>query len=205
MPAGGDLSVFSVELEKYNLELQRVLEDYTRVLGSHIAEQPMWDDFRVPFTRDKQGQTSLPDFDFVNLGLLFPQNDAAEIVYLINQMPHSWKIGSPIIPHVHYIQTGSTFPVFKMDYKLYDNGGTVPSTWTTISTEASGEFDYSSGSMLQMLNFPEINMSSISGTSAFLDVKFYRDDNVVTGDIITKEWDFHYQLDSFGSRKEIKK
>ena len=50
-----------------------------------------WDDFSVPLTRDKQGQSSKPDYDFTNLGLLFPQNDTAEIVYLVMQMQLTTK------------------------------------------------------------------------------------------------------------------
>lgn len=201
----GDIEAYIKENESWASDMQRVLEDYARTLADNIMEQPRLEDFRVPFTRDKQGQTSLPDFDFTNLGLLFPKNDDSEIVYLINQFPHGWKIGTPIHPHIHYIQDEATIPTFKMDYKLYNNGDTVPATWTTIATTGTGQFNYVSGSMLQILSFPDIDCSSITGVSAFLDVKFYRDDNVVSGDVLVKEWDFHYLRDSVGSREEYKK
>ena len=37
-----------------------------------------WDDFRFPATSSKLGANDKPDFDFTELGFLFPQNDTAE-------------------------------------------------------------------------------------------------------------------------------
>lgn len=166
-----------------------------------------WDDFSVPLTRDKQGQSSKPDYDFTNLGLLFPQNDDAEIVYLTFQMSHSKKLGSDIKFHVHYIQDGTTQPTFKIDYKFYNNGSTVPASWTTVSTAdgSKGVFTYTSGDMLQIATFPAISAPTDENVSANLDLKFYRDDNDVTGDVLAKYIDFHYERDSFGSDEEFTK
>jgi len=38
--------------------------------------------------------------------------------------------------------------------------------------------------------------------STIIDFKIYRDDNVVTGDVLLKEFDIHYQIDAHGSRQE---
>lgn len=202
-PQNSDIDSYAKELGVWIDSLYSSLEEYTRTLADTVSEQPRYDDYRVPFTRDKQGQTSLPDFDFTNLGLLFPQNDATEIVYLICQMPHSWRMGTPIHPHVHFIQSSSSVPVFKMDYRVYGDGETPPATWTTIET-SDLKYDYSSGDMLQKAYFPEIDMKDVL-LSSFIDVKFYRDDNVVSGDVLVKEWDFHYMLDGLGSREEDRK
>lgn len=48
-----------------------------------------YEDLRMPFTQAKQGATLKPDFDYTNVGLLFPQNDATEIAYFIAQLPGS--------------------------------------------------------------------------------------------------------------------
>lgn len=45
-----------------------------------------WTDESFPATRQRQGATQKPDFDYTNMGLLFPQNDTDEIVYIIDQM-----------------------------------------------------------------------------------------------------------------------
>jgi len=168
---------------------------------------PRWTDFSVPLTRDKQGQSSKPDYDFTNLGLLFPQNDATEIVYLTFQMDHRKLLDSDISLHVHYIQSESTQPTFKIDYKFYNNGEAVPGSWTTISTadESKGLFAYTSGSILQIGEFPMTSPPANEDVSANLDIRFYRDDNDLTGDALTKYIDFHYQMDDDGSRLEYTK
>lgn len=45
-----------------------------------------WDDLRFPFTPDKQVANTKPDFDYTNLGLLFPRNDATEQSNMIVQL-----------------------------------------------------------------------------------------------------------------------
>lgn len=164
--------------------------------------QVMWDDLKFPFSKTKRGVTDKPDFDYTNVGLLFPQNDNTEKTYAIAQLPHAWKEGTIIHPHIHYIQDEAEIPVFKLDYRIYNNGDTVPD-FTTLST-ANGNgpvFSYTSGTILQIMGFPAIDMSGIR-ISAIMDIIVYRDDNVVTGDVLGKEFDIHYQIDSNGSRHE---
>jgi hypothetical protein len=160
-----------------------------------------WDDLRFPATRIRQGATAKPDFDSTNMGLLFPQNDATEIAYIIVQMPHSWKLQSGLRPHIHYIQDEAQEPVFKIDYRWYKNGADPTGSFTTI-TASTFAFTYTSGSIMQIVSFPEIDGTGIDAVSSILDIKLYRDDNVVTGDVLLKEFDIHYILDTMGSYRE---
>jgi len=164
----------------------------------------VWDDLRFPATLIRQGATVKPDFDATELGLLFPQNDATEIAYIIGQFPHTRKNGSNIRPHVHWIQTSANEPVWKMDYRWYKNGEAPSGTWTTLTCD-DPVFTYTSGSMLQICAFPEINGSSIDAVSSIIDIRLYRDDNVISGDVLLKEFDIHYQIDQIGSRQEFVK
>ncbi len=163
---------------------------------------PVWDDLRFPVTQTRQGALGKPDFDTTDLGLLFPQNDPTEIAYIIAQIPHEWKLKSGLRPHIHFIQTGASEPVFKMDYRWYKNGADPTGSFTTITCDTMA-FTYSSGSMLQICSFPEIDGAGINSVSSILDIKIYRDDNVVSGDVLVKEFDFHYQKDAGGSRQEF--
>lgn len=166
-----------------------------------------WDDLNQSATLALQGQTSKPNYDFTELGLLFPQNDATEIARIIKQMHHKKKMDTKIYYHVHYIQDEEELPVFKIDYRFYKNGEEVPA-WKTIST-AEGDgliFDYTAGtSIMQILPFPAIDAPANETVSANIDVKFYRDDNVVTGDVLVKYIDLHYQIDTSGSRDQYLK
>lgn len=88
-----------------------------------------------------------------------------------------------------------------MDYRWYNNNDEVPSVWTTLSAD-DFKFEYTSGSILQIVDFPMIDSSHITGVSSIMDIKLYRDDDVVTGDVLLKEFDIHYQIDSNGSDQE---
>lgn len=167
----------------------------------------VFDDLSIALTRDKQGQNSKPDYDFTNLGLLFPQNDAAEIIYISRQMKHQKLLDSDIMWHLHYIQDEAEVPIFKIQYKWWNNGAAVPAEWTEISTgDGSGiVFPYSSGSILQILPFPAISPPEDEGVSSHIDLLFFREDNVVTGDVLTKYIDAHFEIDGMGSRDEYVK
>ena len=162
----------------------------------------VWDDLKAPATSVRQGATAKPDFDTTELGLLFPQNDPTEIAYIIMQFPHARKNGSSIKPHVHWIQTSADEAVWKMDYRWYKNGDAPSGSWTTLTCD-SPVFPYTSGSLLQICSFPEIDGSAVDTVSSIIDVRLYRDDNVVSGDVLLKEFDIHYQIDQLGSRQEF--
>jgi len=167
-----------------------------------------WTDFSVPLSQDKQGQSSKPDYDFTNLGLLFPRNDATEIAYGIIQMQHGKKLGTAIKLHLHYIQTSTLPPTFKVDYRWYNNGAEVPGSFTTLSTADGSKAILSfpgSISMLQIGAFPEIAAPESENVSSNFEFKLYRDDNVDPADVLTKYIDIHYQVDALGSDAEYVK
>lgn len=168
------------------------------------GDATQWDDLKFPANTIRQGSTSKPDFDVTNLGLLFPQNDNTEIAYMIAQMPHEWMIESNLSPHIHYVQDEAQEPVFKIDYRWYKNGSDPTGSFTTI-TANTFVFTYTSGSIIQIVSFPNISATGIDTVSSILDIKLYRDDNIVSGDILVKEFDIHYQVDSLGSDLEYTK
>lgn len=164
------------------------------------ASADLWDDLNFPFTQTKLGALSKPDFDYTNVGLLFPQNDATEVVYIIGQLPHGYLAGSDIKPHIHWQQTGATVPTWKIAYKWFNNGAAVPAAFTTIS--ATGEvFTYVSGSLAQISTWPAISGTGMKESSILL-IKLYREDNTVTGDVLAFEFDIHIQKNKRGTYTE---
>ena len=167
-----------------------------------------WTDKSFATTYTKLGANNKPDFDYTNLGLLFPQNDPSEIIYIIDQMDHAKQLGTALRLHLHFIQSSANIPNFVCEYKYYNNGAAVPGSFTTIQT-ANGDgplFTYpGSGSILQLIPFPEIPAPDPENISANLEMKIYRNDNVVTGDVLVKYVDYHYLKDARGSRMEFVK
>lgn len=164
-----------------------------------------WNDASFPATLVKIGANTKPDFDYTDIGLLFPQNDTSEKVYINSQMQHSKKLDTGIDLHVHYIQTSADVPVFTCEFRYYNNGDD-PGSFTTINTSDEGGtgalFDYVSGSILQVAEFPLIAAPTDESVSACLDLIIYRNDNVVTGDVLVKYIDYHFEVSRAGSESE---
>lgn len=161
-----------------------------------------WTDRSSPANVALQGQANKPDYDFVNLGLLFPQNDPTEIAHIISQMDHRKALGEAIKLHIHFIQTSALVPVFKVQYKFYNQGAGVPGVFTELSTvDGNGPvFTWVSGSLAQIIPFPDIPAPTNENISANLDLKIFRDDNIVIGDVLVKYIDYHYPMDTDGSQ-----
>jgi hypothetical protein len=164
----------------------------------------VFDDLTFDLTSGKQGALDKPDFNYTEGGYAFPQNDTDEILYLTKQMPHNWKEGSTVEPHLHFRQTSSSWPVFKIDYRWYNVGDVIPAGWTTLTFDTP-IVSYVTGTIHQIAD----SSGTVSGVgktvSSMFQVKLYRDDNVVTGDVVALQFDLHYEIDSLGSRDEYVK
>lgn len=164
-----------------------------------------WDDLRFPFQQAKRGAGDKPDYDETNIGLLFPQNSATEYVTMVGQLPHGYKLGSDLKPHVHYVQTAAAVPTFKLDYRWYNTGDSVPAFATIQTTTSPSVTSAYSIPRSQRLLFQAISGAAINGISSMIDMKIYREDNVVTGDVTFKEFDLHMICNSIGSKTENSK
>lgn len=177
-------------------------------VGAMYYTDTYWDDLKAPFSSTRRGALSKPDFDYDNVGLLFPQNDTSEIVYAIMQFSHSRKTGTDISPHIHWLQQNSNDVIWRMAYVWFDNGEAVPTTWIHL-TEDVDIFTYTSGTLLQITDFAMIDGSGITGVSSILLVKVWRDDNVDggagSGDALAYEFDVHYEKDQPASANEYSK
>lgn len=156
-----------------------------------------YDDWTFPFTQVKQGANLKPDFDETNVGLLFPQNDPSEKIFMIGQTPHARAVDSDLMPHIHWTQKAATAVTFKLDYKWYNAGEAEPAGWTTL-TSVDNVFSYVSGSLAQITTFPTITGTGMR-PSSIMKCKFYRDDNTTTGDVLADQFDFHIRRDGMGS------
>jgi len=171
-------------------------------------DEVAWDDFAVPQEPSLRGSRAKPDYDETEMGLLWPQNDSSEFVNFVQQMKHAKKLNTGLRLHVHFIQSAEALPTFVAEYRWYNNGAAVPAGFTTISTADGnkGIFEYpGSGSILQIASFQEIDPIANENVSSNIDVKFYRDDDDVPGDVLGKYIDFHYQIDGLGSDQEYVK
>jgi len=178
--------------------------------------QHRWDDLRFPFTGNRIDVSSgRVDYDYTECTVDFQTNARYpnEPVCMIAQMPHHKLFGSSVQPHLHWIQQSAVFPNWLLAYRWYNNGSTVPGTFT-LAAYTTHAFVWSAGNLLQITKFPAIAAPGGEDVSSILDLIIYRDSaNTSTlfagadtyGIAKAKEFDLHYQIDDRGSRQEYVK
>lgn len=178
----------------------------------------MWEDVRFPFVgRNLDTTSGRIDYNFTELGVDFAANARyaeTEQISMIVQFPHAWKAGSAISPHLHWVQNSANIPNWLIAWRWYDNGDTIPTTWTEAAYGNSA-FTYTTGSILQLTEFEIVVPTGITAVSSILDIKFYRDTENASGLFVgvdpssnpelAKEFDIHFQMDATGSRTEYVK
>ena len=157
------------------------------------------------------------DFDYFDLAVGFQTNAVYDTdpLGIPFQIDHNFALGSVIRPHLHWIQKEDNVPNWMIEYRIYDNGITIPSTYTKAKW-TENVFTYNNGgNFMNIVKFPEIDASSIIGVSAFCDIRLFRDtandSGLFSGNdpysqrALCKYLDCHIPIDSGGSRLEYVK
>lgn len=181
--------------------------------GTFVTNALFWDDLRVPGLSTKTGATAPTFGNFVDAntqGYLFNNAQDDETFFSI-QMPHSWKEGSDIYPHVHWMRTAApgvaanTNVVWEFTYSWANVNTTFPAgTAITATNSVSGTNWFH-----QVSSF-----AAISGTgktvSSVLNCRLRRLANTSASDTYDQDVglidvDIHHLVDSFGSQQEFVK
>ena len=190
--------------------------------GNIQLTSPIWDDIRFPFVgKHIDTSTGRLDYDMFNGGVKFQANAryTEEPVSMQCQMQHDWKLESTIRPHLHWIQESSDEPNWLLAYRIMKNGDsvTVASDYShhTLLTKDANTFSYSSGAIVQITEFGDIDMTGVDGVSDLVHFILFRDSANSSGEfggadpngsgVIALEFDIHYVRDGFGSQLEYKK
>lgn len=194
------------------VKLKDALQDSSNVEGivnsgttPHLLEDTVWEDLRFPATRLRQGATLKPDFNETEVTIDF-DDSSDETTYIIAQLPHAWKQGSEIRPHIHWIQNQNLNIPWSLQYRIQTNGAATTVPWTTITLDQQA-YTYTSGDLNQ-INYSSTNIDMTGCTlSCIIQFKLARDvsEDVYTGDAQVYEFDLHYQIDTLGSQDEFSK
>ena len=181
-------------------------------LLDHVQKRTrgVWEDLRFPAQGiNPPGAVSDPDRDTTTGFLLFAKA-ATEIIAGIAQMPHAWKHGSDIRPHIHIRSvadpSGTGATRWQLSYKWSSGFGTVPAAYTTETITVTLP-DHSGGLIVNTIgSFTKVDGTGFIGSSLFEwkparvggDAADTYDD-----DAALVEFDFHYLANSSGSIEEF--
>lgn len=160
-----------------------------------------WEDLRFPAQGiSLSGITTPPDID-ADTGLyLFGGSVDIDSLSILAQMPHAWKEGTDLKPHMHWRKTsnGAGTVIWYMRH-CWTDYGELQGAWS--NWEQSSAIVEPATSQVSTIS----TWSDIDGTghsiSAMLICQFIRFASVDTyaDDALMYEFDIHYEIDSFGS------
>ena len=191
--------------------------DALNIVGGNKVNPPQWDDLSAQgFATRVDTTTGRIGFDYDDIAVFFASNAryaATEQFSVSPQTFHRQKVGADIYPHIHWLQNQDAEPNWLIEYRVYGNGDS-PGAYTAVAS-AGTVFEYSTGTIMQISTFGAIDMSSITGVSATIDLKLYRDaanDSTLfsgadpyTGNALLKFFDLHVQIDAAGSNSQFTK
>jgi hypothetical protein len=175
-------------------------------LNSEDVNVGGWDDLRFPATAvNPPGLVSDPAFDTDKTGWLFDAT-GTEQIQVIAQIPHAWKVGTTLKPHIHWEKTTSaTGNVFwQLDY-VWSRIGEARDASITL-TGYSAPISSNVADVHQLTELGNIPVVS-EDISDILVMKLSRVGNnsndTYGADARLLEFDIHHQVDSFGSTSEF--
>jgi hypothetical protein len=197
--------------------------DYTYIVQNvtlrMMGKATTFTDLVAPVNATTRGGSKDPDFNklFDNgsgsqgvFAFDFDQSIEEELYFMV-QMPHSWKIGSDIHPHVHWTaksNVGATAVRWGLEYTWVNVGATFPNT-----TIIYGSTPIPIASPVTAGKHSITPLTSISGAgkelSSILVCRVFRDashaGDTYTSDATLLMIDFHFEEDSFGSNTQYSK
>lgn len=199
------------------------LNDAVDFQGAVVYNDTFWEDLRVPLVSAKAGASNMPDFaQFADDGagsagvfVYAFDNAAEESLFFVAQLPHSYKGGTDIFPHVHWSPNGTgaagQFVKWGLEYTWANRQGVYGNT-TIITTDASSAATATrsgDGTMLDHKHYESL-FDAIDGTgktlSSILICRMFRDatdaDDDYPNDAFGFELDFHFEIDTPGSLTE---
>jgi len=198
------------------------LESKGFIKGSYLEQSDYtWDDLRVPMESLGKGGVNDPNFDkFLDNGssstgiytYLFDKASEEELFFVV-QLPHRYKQGTNLHPHVHWspVSTGASGKkvCWGLEYSFAELSSVFGNT-TIIHGDV-----VSNGDVILVANkhylteLTEIDLSVVDSVSSMIICRLFRDATGTLGtddyddDAALLEFDFHYQVDyPGGSRQE---
>jgi len=175
-------------------------------LWNQVCE-PRWDDLRFPSSNLKAGAAGVPTWDNTN-GL--QEFAIGDYLFAQVQLPHAWKIGSTLKPHIHWckITSGPNLVRWQVEYKWAKIGAVMDAAFTTIADETPDVSDGNTAYQHALTALPDIVPAADVDISDMLICKISRVASAGASygtRAVLFEFDIHFQIDSFGSQLEFNK
>lgn len=160
----------------------------------------VWDDLRGGVNRNQSGINNYPTFVEDSVYLSFSIDSTSvnkNVAFLEFQMPHDYKEGTRIYPHVHYRHTtGQGTPVFVWEKTWVNLGDVSAIAWTKhVTGTTTGTTDGTS----QLVGDSGIDGTGMHISSIIKIHLWLRSTSGATKTCFVESIDIHYEKDAIGS------
>lgn len=174
----------------------------------------VWDDLRVSL--DKGSSSASLEYVWGSAGpqiWYFRDNEGLEAMSFVVQIPHSWKEGTMIYPHIHWLPKASKSGnvEWNLDYSWQNYDSATPlvfSTYTTSTVVTPGPFVANTHRITSLTDGTGL-VGTGKKISSILICRIWRNSSngadTYRDDAGLLSLDFHYQIDTVGSRAEYVK
>lgn len=177
------------------------------------VEYRYWDDLRIEPTARNTG-TKAPAFALWKGGIYLYDFDNAALasekeIFFTVQMPHGWKEGTIVEPHVHWLNktAGTAGHVVRwgLEYSIADIGSVFPASTTIYGTTIEGGGVITAADSHMITDFSGIDMTG-KKISTIIACRLFRNSSnaadTYTGTASLLYIDWHIQMARPGSRYE---
>jgi len=197
--------------------------NYTKIEAdgslSYEGTATVFDDLTVPVTASKTGGTQDPDFYKLKdngagsqgVFLYWFDKTIEEELYFIVQMPHKWKVGSNLSPHVHWVaplDLGGTKVVWALEYTWVNLGDVFGNTSILSASDPIASVGAVTANKQVVTSLGTIPATGHTLSSVLVCRVFRKAADVADtfgSDAGLLQIDFHYEIDSDGSRSDYSK
>lgn len=176
------------------------------------GDSTVWDDLMFPATAiNPAGAANPAGIDTDNGWFLF-DSAATETISVIVQLPHRWKVGSTLYPHVHWHKTTAAAGNvrWQLEYKWAGIGDVMDASFTplTVDTPIAATPDTNTAQKHLISSWTGISAAG-KGISSILVCRISRvggaTEDTYGADAALLQFDIHYEIDSLGSELEFTK
>jgi hypothetical protein len=172
-----------------------------------VGNAQAWEDYRVTVHNVRVPASNFPAWTAYSAGQVLAFEYQAvegneEEVFIVIQVPHSYKEGSTVYPHFHCVPETNDSATFRfgLEYEWVEIDAQFSST-TTIYVDTAINND---GDRHISVDFPAISGTGKGISSLFL-CRLFRNSSHANDDfdddVYFIDFDLHYQRDAFGSRQ----
>lgn len=190
------------------LHLFERLQDVLTAHAAAINGSDVWEDLQSVIVANGIGTAAVYDGTTYPGTLLF-SGTADRYVSGVVQMPHSWKEGTSIVPHIHWTKTGADAGGNAVSWEMRWAGGKIGSQILSLVSWTAGSLihgDLTTSEMHNVTSFPELALTGYTvSTIIAWELRRLGSTDAYGSNTRLLSVDFHYQRNASGSRREYVK